>query len=442
MTGRSPSTTFALVDLSVTTKQPQPHRKRDWYPYYAGFPDGFVKAAIHSYFESAESMLDPWNGSGTTTAISALKGLSPSGIDINPSATIIARARLTPMSIKESLIPIAEEITVAAQRSRVPGREVEPLTTWLRRPAVEGLRRLQHAVHEVLTSDDTLEASLAAEPEEASNAMGLLPSFYYTALFATARDLLEPFKATNPTWLKDPPSQLHRLNPSYERTSRLFIDRVAYLCDRLILPEEVVGAASRIWTGSALDVEAVDVYDACLTSPPYATRVDYVRNTLAELAVLGLGKEQIKTLRRRTTGTPVVKGVQSEEPTWSSAAAQQVVDGIRSHKSHGSANYYAPWIRNYLADLQRTLERINSAVKQDGVVGLVVQDSYYKEIHVDLQLIVTETMEHFGRTVDSRVDYLVDRSLTQVNPSVWTHRDHRTPRESLLVFGSGVGESS
>lgn len=425
------------VHSSVTTKQPQPHRMRDWYPYYAGFPNDFVGAAIDAHFGTAESMLDPWNGSGTTTAVAAVKGIPARGIEINPAATIVARARLTPIPIRDSLVPIAEEIVLAANRLIHTDRETEPLARWLRRPAVTRLRSLQRSVHEVLVSDSSLEPVLAHDPERGSNELGLLPSFYYTALFATTRDLLLPFKGTNPTWLKYPDSYRHRINPTSDHIVALFLERVEYLADRLMVPDKPAAAATSLRTGSVLDLGDVDAFDSCLTSPPYATRVDYVRNSLAELAVLGLSDDSIQNLRKRTTGTPLVKGVESAEVTLSSELAERVVDRVRSHPSHGSESYYGPWMRNYLCDLQRSLELIDRSVTSGGAIGLVVQDSHYKDIHIDLQRIVTQTMESLGRCVRSEAHFVVKHSLARMNPTARKHLASGPTRESLIVFGSG-----
>lgn len=421
---------------SITTKQPQPHDKRDWYPYYAGFPNVFAASAIEEHFAQAKSLLDPWNGSGTTTAVAASKGISASGIEINPAVAIIARGRLTPSSIRDSLVPIAEEIAMAARRAVLPDRQAEPLAKWMRGPAVGAMRRLQHAIHDVVTSQDSLELTLAHEPEEGSNALGVLPAFYYTALFATTRDLLSRFRASNPTWLKHPTSQRHRVNPSSERITSLFLERAGYLADRLVLPDELAAGSTRIWTGSVLDLDESNAHDACLTSPPYATRVDYVRSSLAELALLGVGDEQIKRLRERTTGTPLVRGVSAKPIPLISEHAQRVLERVRSHASHGSSSYYGPWIHNYLRDLQGSLERIDRSVKDGGLVGLVVQDSHYKEIHIDLQRIVTETMGSLGRRLRKQSDFSVIHSLARMNPAARKQETNRLPRESFLVFGS------
>lgn len=415
-------------------KQPQPERLKDWYPYYAGFASEFVERVLSDRFEDAESLIDPWNGSGTTTAVGAGLGKACLGLDINPAVTVIARARLTPVTIRDSLVPIADEIVLASMRESPPKREPDPLSRWLRRPAVETVRRLQRAIHRVVVGDGLSERELAHSPSEMSSQLPLMASFFYAALFAAARDILKVHRGSNPTWLRYPESFRHRLNPAPQKCRDLFVERVEYLADRLSLPSKEKSARTSLRTESVLDLSGNSVFDACFTSPPYATRIDYVRTTLSELSVLGLGDDQVKELRRTTTGTPVVKGVKGAKPELLSNTAASVVDRVRTHPSHGSANYYAPWISNYLGSLEDSFVLIDKTVSRKGKIGVVVQDSFYKSVHVDLQRIVTETLEASGRRLEGREDYSVAHSMAHVNPASRTHNRASEAIESLLVF--------
>ena len=151
-----------------------------------------------------------------------------------------------------------------------------------------------------------------------------------------------------------------RVGPSWDALGRCFRDRVAHFSDLLSVQEpggdEPLPA---ICTGSATDLPfEADAFDACVTSPPYATRIDYVSSVLPELAVLGATAEETRTLRRSSTGTPVVAG-RGPADSLLSASGQQLVERIRIHKSQGSRNYYAPWMSKYLTDLQRGLITID-----------------------------------------------------------------------------------
>lgn len=425
---------MAVAVVPETSKQPQPERLRDWYPYYAGFPNAFVRQTLERHFPDIPSLLDPWNGSGTTTAIAADRGLEYTGLDVNPAVTIVARARLTPTSIRDSLTAIAFEIVAASQRVRCTPRDGDALRTWLREPALRSVRHLQHAVNKVVVRQDGLERELREHPSEMASEIPVLAAFYYAALFAAVRDLLQRFRGTNPTWLRFPASGRQRVNPSTSSLADAFVERSSYLGERLLVRDKLAGSRGRVISGSVLDLAEVNSYDGCLTSPPYATRVDYVRSSLAELAVMNLSGDQLDALRLATTGSPRVRGRNLTGRTLRSTAASRIVTQVSEHSSHGSAKYYGPWIHAYFSDLESSLERIAVAVKPHGRIGIVVQDSYYKSLHVDLQAVVRDVMTSLDRSLEMREDYRVRHLFSRMNPAARLHLSHRTNTESLLVF--------
>ena len=94
---------------STSPKQPSTRRRRDWYPYYAGYTQSFVDAVIGECLEEPTFVIDPWSGSGTTTVTCLKRGVASKGVDINPALTVIARARLTPMGCRAKIEKALEE---------------------------------------------------------------------------------------------------------------------------------------------------------------------------------------------------------------------------------------------------------------------------------------------------------------------------------------------
>jgi hypothetical protein len=50
-----------------------------WYRYYAGYSAGFVEQALKESAATAALVLDPWNGTGTTTVVAASKNVPAIG---------------------------------------------------------------------------------------------------------------------------------------------------------------------------------------------------------------------------------------------------------------------------------------------------------------------------------------------------------------------------
>lgn len=416
---------------SRSPKQPQPEHRRDWYPYYAGFTVDFVDAVLATHGDGVRTVLDPWNGAGTTTSVCARRKLDSAGVDLNPALTVIARARLTPVSVAESLTPLAAEILDAAQRRGAPLHPNDPLGTWLRAPAVERLRAIQGAIHAVL-SDVPDRSGLAIDV--LAGKLPLLAAFYYSALFATTRDTLSRFRATNPAWIRTPDTERHRINPGWPALSSRFLLRVQYLASRLSVPNSS-GSTIELRTASATDLPfESNSFDATITSPPYATRIDYIKGVLPELSVLGATAADVEQLRRSSTGSPVVRGVPRSGGRLESEYGLSLLEGIKGHDSKGSRSYYYPWMSNYLHGLQSGLNETARVVVAGGPICIVAQDSHYKELHIDLQRVIVDMMRAAGRQLVNREDYDVRHHMARINPRARRYVENPRSQESLLVF--------
>lgn len=422
-------------ELSVMGEAlPSPKRRSDahhdrWYPYYAGYSSAFAGRVIETFTQASQVVLDPWNGAGTTTLMAAMHGRRAMGLDINPAMATIARARLLPRMVEPSLLPLADEIVKSASRStRQDGSPMpEPLCAWFKRPAANLLRAYERRITQLFENP--------GEPSPLGMPSTVLAAFFTMALFSTTRELLSDFRSSNPTWLKYPATPQNRINPSPERVSQTFRNAVTFFSTRLPKMPLANSGLAEIKTGDALNLDADQVFDACLGSPPYFTRVDYVRATLAELAVLGTTSGSVDSLRRATTGTPVVRGATSNPVQDASRTARSLEDAIAQHSSKGSANYYAPWASRYFRGLQASITGICKAVVPSGPIGIVIQDSYYKELHVDLQRIVVEMFSAGGRHLVDRVDFTPTHVRAWMHPAASTHRPASwTTTESLLVF--------
>ena len=419
---------------SISPKQPSDKRRRDWYPYYAGFTQKFVDALISEHLQGATFVVDPWSGSGTTSAACLKRGVASRGIDINPALTVIARARLTPVTSRPTIDRVLQEVVNAARTSSVDRSSTDVLESWLTPGAAARIRSLRGAIHSVLGHD--------REPigREDLGADGFSPlvSFFYCALFGVVRTVVRRYGATNPMWLKYPRTPRHRVRPSTEVLHAELCRQVGYLAHRLCLAAErtELPVESPFATGNATCLPFDDnVFDGAVTSPPYATRLDYVKGTLPELAVLGADEDYLDRLRSASTGSPKVKGIRrADEGELASDTARSVLTAIGSHGSKGSRSYYLPWMANYLGTLQGGLRELNRTVKTDCPICIVVQDSYYKELLVEMQRIVIEMMSDVGRSIKARYDYPAPNRRRQ-SPGT-KNASGRMPEnmETLLVF--------
>ena len=406
-------------------KQRSTSQKFAWYPYYAGFSPDFVEDLLsHLNLPANARVLDPWNGSGTLTSVARSAGYEAYGCDLNPALIAVARARLLERDLAASLSPLAEELVVVAQRTIRQISKVDLLTNWFHPNTARRFRAIERAIHQVLEED----TSSATSPGWDCTP---LASFYYVCLFLTVRSFLGSFRSSNPTWIRTAKNDTELVSVSGREVKQAFIQAARDLATRLTVEKPKTDLASEILAGDSRDLPFGGAqFDAVVGSPPYCTRIDYVVATLPELAVLGLASDDISDLRRRMLGRPSFNVTDAEPRT---RYARMLLRRIRAHESKASSTYYVRFFASYVADLERSLDEASRVGRSNAPIALVVQDSMYKDIHVDVQRLITESAATRGYGT-SRVDFHLSRTLAAVNPRTRRYRDHSRACESLLIL--------
>lgn len=410
-------------------------RSSDWYRYYAGYSHEFVEDALDALeLETGATVLDPWNGSGTTTFVAHEGGFAPLGFDANPALVVIARARLLGPEVLESLDPLAADILAHAE-GLVADRllEEEPLENWLQAESALQVRRVEWAIQHVLIDHDRY---CRLSDGAAFDRMSALAAFFYVALFESVRSELRPFVGSNPTWVKVPePEQRLTLDPNM-LTGR-FAAAVKRLAGRLgsRLAAGASDPTAVIRHANSVQLPLADQsVGGIVTSPPYCTRIDYIIASRPELAILGFDEDDLAALRRGMIGTPTING---KTPTrldeWGPTAIAFLAS-VEAHSSRASSTYYRKYFTQYVDSLSRSLRELRRVLKQSGGAMLVVQDSYYKELRLDLARMASEMAEALGWHHIERTDFPIAKTKASINPRARAWREGFSSTESVLLL--------
>ena len=406
-------------------------RKESWFDYYAGYSSAFVENVLRSLEKIQGPLLDPWNGSGTTTTAAHEHGIDSTGIDINPAMILVAKAKLLSPGIAESLVPLATDVAKNARRSELPQPDDEPLEEWFSPASARSLRAIADAIC-TLTTPHTASRTLYQSDSVAH--LSDLTAFLFVALFRTTRSLLSRFQASNPTWIKSPQLSSNRLRTSLNTITHNFLQHVSSMTAGIapLTPcantRIILAASNHLPLGD-------ETAGAVIASPPYCTRIDYAVATKPELAILGcpLGSEFFE-LRRKMIGAPVVcAGSFAPQHEWGRNCVT-LLDSIRSHHTKGSANYYYKIFAQYYHSLYSSLCELNRVVIPKADCILVVQDSYYKNIHVDVSSHVSEMATNLGWGLIHRTDHRTSMLMARMNPKAQKYRPSTGATESVLWF--------
>lgn len=411
-------------------RKPSQSGIESWHPYYAGYTEDFARGVL-SLFSSGEplTVLDPWNGSGTTSSVARELGHTALGFDLNPVANLVASAKVVNPDDASHVTGLAKRMT---ESERADVANDDPLLAWMARSVVAQFRSIESRIL----------AELATSPEgvierPATGALPPLAAFMLLALIRAGRDCASVANGSNPTWTK-PADGRKKLTRTL---GKRWIEKLNEMATDLQGSQG--GSAARTWLGriSLGDARELPLEDArvdvVMTSPPYCTRIDYVVSTSFELAALGVGNQspEFLALRRASMGTPLAR--RGEVPDalghWPSSV-RALLTSIRTHKSKASGSYYYKTYHQYFADAEASLKELFRVLKPNGIAVLVVQTSYYKEICVDLPSLYVDMAEAVGLRSEIAGQAPVHRALAQINPHALHHRKVSQYREAVVVM--------
>jgi DNA modification methylase len=427
-----------LQNLSITNPKRRsfvPVGRDEWFPYYAGFSGAFARDIIRSSgLKCGAIILDPWNGSGTTTSAASMYGYQAVGFDLNPAMAVAAKARLLPKVERSSIEPLLAEIENKTRVRKQNYNDADPLLAWFAPTAAGNIRSIDRVVHKLLIAKDSNSATV-----DMASSLSAIASFFYVALFRTVRSLLSNFTGSNPTWITRPASLQHRIRPSSSDVTSLFSRHVRKMSASIQLEPREWNFISRnceitVASSDCLPI-ADNSIDFVLSSPPYCTRIDYGVATSPELAVLGFRlAEQLPDLRKRLIGTPTIQDVVPNVNANWGPTCSGFLGRLHDHPSKAAKSYYYKTYIQYFAAMSRSFSELSRCLKKGAYCVIVVQDSHFKNLHVDLASIFNEMACELSLHLSRRADFPTLRTFANINTRSRSYRSETSANESVLCF--------
>ncbi|MBI2995094.1 MAG: hypothetical protein HYY52_00070 [Candidatus Melainabacteria bacterium] len=343
--------------------------------YYAGFSHTFVEHAIKSsnINEKTALILDPWNGSGMTTSVAYDLGYKSIGIDINEATLIYSYARLADYSVLE------ESLKYVSTWKDIGIKSVSPFDfLWFTKESTQKLSVIRNKI-------------LALRKPIIRNFLS------YIAIKAFRKQLIDYF-SSNPTWIKRPKNDDDLSKFNFEEWIEECRSSINHFYEQNCSKRVSRSVLPLLRTGSslALPIRSGSI-DCIITSPPYCTRIDYAVMTLPELVWLGYDNNKFNVLRRNLIGTPTVRILYNSFKF--SSRIKNLLHRIKSHNSKASASYYYKTFHDYFYNMEKSFDEIDRVLKSKGALHIVLQDSMFKDIDVNLSKIFSESLENRGFTI-------------------------------------------
>lgn len=402
------------------TKKASKYKQSDWYSYYAGYSDEFVYEYLKEFRQQDFIVLDPWNGAGTTSLCCYFLNINCIGIDINPVMNIIAAAKLFQPSMK--FIEKLEKSLISECKSLHSLKD--PLLCWFTDDTVSIIRDIEKnicAAFNIKRNKDDSSIDISSLTNETA--------YIILLLFLSIREYGTSFVSSNPTWIKA--KNVTKVSISKEswvnsiRKHALLTLNNCTLSKTVTMPQLIVGDSMNI----PLPDKSVNIV---MTSPPYCTRIDYAIYTQLELAIIGIQQTDVKNLRNHMIGSPTVhRDILKLNVPPNLKQCNQVLETIKTHTSKAAQSYYFKTYKQYILEMYFSLKEIDRVLKDDGQAILVVQDSWFKDIHVDVPLLVLELAEQFH--LKGTIHYnTVKQNMVNINTKSRAYKKDKSSAEAII----------
>ncbi|NHJ13601.1 MAG: hypothetical protein EAX95_07980 [Candidatus Thorarchaeota archaeon] len=268
------------------------------------FPE-LPRYLIEKYSNSKQVVLDPMCGSGTVILEAMLMERLAIGIDIDPMAQLITRAKTTPIDA-EILRPAATWLIETIQKRHL-GKDFKPnipsfsyRNNWFRSFVLRELAIIRSAILDIPNS--SLGNGMSSEEQND------VTRFLNVLFSSIIRDVSNADPHCTRTVIRQklkrnisPGETIGKFRTTLEKQVGLMTD-FAEVCRQLQFREVQLPQARAEDTG----LESSSVHLA-VTSPPYINAVDYPRTHQLEMYWLGLaGDEPLSKMKREYIGTETV----------------------------------------------------------------------------------------------------------------------------------------
>lgn len=359
----------------------------EWYPWLEGYSPAFVESVISSYCPNAESVFDPFGGTGTTPLTSSRLGKKAYYTEINPVLQFLTASKVVALQLRDrDRVELAGGLAVLAETldERIGASRKDAL-----------LRRTYDAAFGDSEFFDSDAFADVLRCRTLINAIGCAAPL--TARFLTIAVLRALI----------PASRLIRRGDLRFKTEKELARGRIDLRDEI--REALVKMASDIEDLSPIkkppilllenaknldQVPALSI-DAVITSPPYLNGTNYFRNTKVELWFLRCLKERDDLARFRFGSmTAGINDVTAGKPVGEMPPSAAPV--LKALQADSYDTRIPRMVACFASEMHAMLRALASHTGKDGTIVIDIGDSAYAGIHVPTDKFIAESLDAAG----------------------------------------------
>ena len=387
------------VQTTFTGGAKDPFRR--WYPYLEGYSPKFVETILRRFSPKAQTILDPFGGTGTTAFVTAKRGLKSYVCEVNP------------------LMQFLFEIKV----------EVRLMKPQLRKDLSNRLEKLSREFPQQLDGLNP-DTDLRSRYENTFGASSFFDEKIFNQILQ-ARTFIDKVTLENPIIARlltvavlsslIPCSLLQRAGDlRYKKEKELrkmpaFLDAVRLKLSEII--DDIRSGSGHLSTKPFIISEDARHLatlpflniDTVITSPPYVNGTNYFRNTKIELWFLRCLENQNDLRHYRTRA--ITAGINDVTVGKSSLPPDPAVEAVVETLEKNAYDSRIPrMIASYFAEIYQVFEGISKHMMPGGIVAIDIGDSNYGGVHVPVHELLVKCLNPMGFFLEEMINLRERRS--------------------------------
>jgi site-specific DNA-methyltransferase (cytosine-N4-specific) len=379
------------------------------HPYLASMIPQIPRKLVHLYTRPGMRILDPFVGGGAVLVEAYLANLESTGIDVNPLATIVSKAKSTPIpsSVLIKVLELFDKIYDCTKADVPDFPKHARIDYWFKPYTYEPLARIRATIDE-LTS--------CIEKGYHDSLWNLLACIYSD----TVRNMSLTYRGeVRLRRLQD--EDLEKFNPNvvleFKKAMNKGFARVSSLPFYKNIPEVHIGDSREISIENGY-------FDLVITSPPYGdikNTIPYHQFSKNMLYWLGLGDKALQHIQKKSLGAKQGLKFAPRSATLLEAISRM----SKKVLIHEATCFY----HDYLCALQE-ITRVTS-----GRVIIVIGHRILDGTKIDNPQITTELMEQIGWRLEVRYDRTIRKKRLNKKMGFGNNAQGATiDSEAILVY--------
>lgn len=392
-------TNFSKLDIDYSwsfsdkTRKDTAYITHGYHRYPAKFIPQLVSRLIEKYTKEGDLVVDPFGGCGTTLVESKVMGRPSVGVDINPVAVLITKAKITPINpqkIEKAFAVLKDKLDKYSNDIKIKVPEHERIDYWFK---PEEKKKLAFIFAEIskLKDQDIRDFFYCGFSNILKNC-----SIWLQKSNKPTRDLNKKPSEPIPTFYK----QIKMMMRGNERFYQLLKEK-----NYLDVPSQVYCTDAR-----TIPVENNSV-SLIVTSPPYVTSYEYA--DLHQLTALWLEyTKDLSDFRKRFIGTSYHN---KKELILNSDVAEKIRNELLEKDKKTAEE-----VSTYFSEMNQVFMEMKRILMKGGKICIVIGNTKLKGVEILNAEVFAEQLQNLGLKI---VD-IIKREIPSKNlPSI---RDEKT----------------